>query len=35
MSGPTHWYRAYGLRIRSAVALPFDPLPIPAPSNRT
>ena len=25
MSGPTHWYRAYGLRIRSAVALPFDP----------
>ena len=27
MSGPTHWYRAYGLRIRSAVALPFDPLP--------
>ena len=26
MSGPTHWYRAYGLRIRSAVALPFAPL---------
>ncbi len=29
MSGPTHWYRAYGLRIRSAAALPFDPLPDP------
>ena len=26
MSGPAHWYRAYDLRIRSAVVLPFDPL---------
>ena len=32
MSGPVHWHRAYGLRIRSAVALPFDPLPEPSAS---
>ena len=25
--GPTHGYRAYGLRIHSDVVLPFDPLP--------
>ena len=33
MSGPVHWHRAYGLRIRSAVALPFDPLPEPSASE--
>ena len=32
MSGPAHWYRAYGLRIHSAVALPFGPLPEPSAS---
>ena len=29
MSRPVREYRAYGLRIRSALALPFDPLPEP------
>ena len=30
MSGPAHWYRACGLRLRSDVPLPFDLLPEPA-----
>ena len=33
MNGPVHWYHAYGLRIRSAVSLPFDPLPEPGASE--
>ena len=32
MSRPMHCYRAYGLRIHSDVALPFDPLPDPPAS---
>ena len=30
MSRPVREYRAYGLRLRSALALPFDPLPGPS-----
>ena len=30
---PTHRYRAYGLRVRSDVVLPFDPAPDPATAH--
>ena len=35
MSGLAHCYGAYGLRVRSALALPFDPLPDAEPADVT
>ena len=33
VSDPTRSYHVYGLRVRSAVPLPFDPLPEPPASE--